>query len=249
MSICGGMIYVEDGVKKTEEYAPARKVHVELAFDVDPGQDADELIYQVAERANAKVSELLGCSTPARAVTVHTKVTDEPTEAQVFEAQKEALGKLTRPGLVEIKKQVLDKLKPAPHIVTPADVIASVMGDDVFTSVIGDAKARKAKKADVDPITGASPTSAPANAGPVVHGASASSAPASEKIISRDDLYKATSSANEVTRNPIEITRLVKKHSASQPEGKQSMNNIPVENRQAYIDDLDILKAAFGPAV
>jgi len=59
--ISGGLVSIEDGTKKSEEYAPARKVRVELRFDVEPnGTDGQDRLDVIAAIANAKVSELLG---------------------------------------------------------------------------------------------------------------------------------------------------------------------------------------------
>jgi hypothetical protein len=58
MSITNGSITIEDGLKAAEEYAPARKVSVTLAFaNDDPLVDA---LAAAAEVANAKVTEMLG---------------------------------------------------------------------------------------------------------------------------------------------------------------------------------------------
>jgi len=56
--ITSGTVVIEDGIKAAEEFAPARKVRVELSFDYD---DLD----RVAVIAQAKVSEMLGKSSGA----------------------------------------------------------------------------------------------------------------------------------------------------------------------------------------
>lgn len=62
----GGLVSVEDGVKSAEEYAPARKVRVEISFAEKPdGPTALELLDEAANVANAKVAELLGRTAPA----------------------------------------------------------------------------------------------------------------------------------------------------------------------------------------
>lgn len=55
-----GVISIEDGKKADTEYTPARKVRVELHFDVPEGQDADAAITQVSALADAHVRRLLG---------------------------------------------------------------------------------------------------------------------------------------------------------------------------------------------
>lgn len=58
--ISGGLVSIEDGDKKTEEYAPARKVRVELKFDAEPGIDGQNRLEVVAAIADAQVNKLLG---------------------------------------------------------------------------------------------------------------------------------------------------------------------------------------------
>lgn len=55
-----GVVSIEDGKKADTEYTPARKVRVELHFDVPEGQDADAAITQVSALADAHVRRLLG---------------------------------------------------------------------------------------------------------------------------------------------------------------------------------------------
>jgi hypothetical protein len=58
--ITGGVVSIEDGTKAKEEYSPARKVRVELHFDVPEDQDGKAYLDAVAAQAQAKVMELLG---------------------------------------------------------------------------------------------------------------------------------------------------------------------------------------------
>lgn len=61
MNITNGIVSIEDGTKAAEEYAPARKVRVELHFAIPEGtKDAEPMLTGVANMANAKVAELLG---------------------------------------------------------------------------------------------------------------------------------------------------------------------------------------------
>jgi hypothetical protein len=72
MTISGGLVSIEDGNKKAEDYSPARKVRVELKFDVPEGSDeAQRIVDDVARVANNKVEELLGRQ-PAAGTTTTT---------------------------------------------------------------------------------------------------------------------------------------------------------------------------------
>lgn len=59
-TITSGTVSIEDGLKAKEEYAPARKVKVELAFGVPDGADGTHFLNGVTQIAEAKVAELLG---------------------------------------------------------------------------------------------------------------------------------------------------------------------------------------------
>lgn len=59
-TINGGSVRIEDGLKAKEEYAPARKVAVELSFSVPEGQDGTTFLNHVTDIINAKVAEQLG---------------------------------------------------------------------------------------------------------------------------------------------------------------------------------------------
>ena len=51
---------IEDGVKAKEDYAPAKRVKVELRFEVAEGADAQDAIDKVAAIARTKVDQELG---------------------------------------------------------------------------------------------------------------------------------------------------------------------------------------------
>lgn len=77
MTISGGLVSIEDGTKKAEDYAPARKVRVELKFDVPEGSDEfQRIIDDVARIANNKVEELLG-----RKAAVEIEVVEPPKKS------------------------------------------------------------------------------------------------------------------------------------------------------------------------
>lgn len=61
-AITGGLVSVEDGTKSDQEYAPPRKVRVELRFDVPPefSGDPSEIVAKVGQLANNQVAALLG---------------------------------------------------------------------------------------------------------------------------------------------------------------------------------------------
>lgn len=73
--ITSGIVSYEDGRKAPEEFAPARKVRVELHFAFEPGVETiDDRLTSIAEMARKKVYELLGISAPVGAAPVATPV-------------------------------------------------------------------------------------------------------------------------------------------------------------------------------
>lgn len=57
-----GLVSVEDGKKAAEEYAPARKVRVDLGFSVGEGEDFQSIFDTVSQAAVNRVAALLGTS-------------------------------------------------------------------------------------------------------------------------------------------------------------------------------------------
>jgi hypothetical protein len=57
--ITGGVVSIEDGIKKSEEFAPARKARVELHFEVAEDADGKALLDHVTAIAEAKLNEIL----------------------------------------------------------------------------------------------------------------------------------------------------------------------------------------------
>jgi len=90
--ITGGLVSIEDGNKKSEDYAPARKVRVELKFDVPAGADADEILDGVSITANREVHQLLGHTPsdrvafvkPMRGATAEQAMVRESPEKSTF---------------------------------------------------------------------------------------------------------------------------------------------------------------------
>jgi len=58
--VTGGTIAVEDGTKAAEEYTPARKVRVELRFDIEDEKNPVNVISYVSTLASDEVDRLLG---------------------------------------------------------------------------------------------------------------------------------------------------------------------------------------------
>lgn len=64
--ITNGMVSVEDGKKAIEEYAPARKVRVDLFFSVDEGADEKAVLHDAFALADSQVKSALGQKAAAK---------------------------------------------------------------------------------------------------------------------------------------------------------------------------------------
>lgn len=76
--ITNGIVSVEDGNKAAEEYAPARKVKVEISFAVPEGEDGNHHVLLAGRVADAHVKRLLG-----REVTATEVVSSNPAKEAV----------------------------------------------------------------------------------------------------------------------------------------------------------------------
>jgi len=58
--ITGGTVAIEDGTKAKEEFAPARKVKIELSFSVPEGEEGQKFLRAVADVAEDQLRSMLG---------------------------------------------------------------------------------------------------------------------------------------------------------------------------------------------
>lgn len=90
--VTGGVVSVEDGIKKNEEYAPPRKVRVELHFALPEGTtDSQSYLDAVAAQADGKVREMLGQKASAAKPDLRSEGT-QPVK-QVGETDKDRAAK------------------------------------------------------------------------------------------------------------------------------------------------------------
>lgn len=95
MRVTGGMVFYEDGKKSDVEYAPPRKAHVELRFDVEEGADATAMLNHTSAACIAKVNEMVGLASAPKATRARTKPAEAapaPTEADKVAEKKAAVG-------------------------------------------------------------------------------------------------------------------------------------------------------------
>lgn len=163
MQITNGRVSIEDGKKAAEEYAPARKIVVELSFAVEEGSDPAIVLANVSALANREVASLLG-------KTVHVLQVKEtpaaPTEKVLdpktgeMKTSKKATAKIEAPKAPEKTKADLEReagltddsvIDTSPKATAPADDdLGDLLGDTAPAPVtdkeISDACIAKANK-------------------------------------------------------------------------------------------------------
>lgn len=135
--ITNGVVSIEDGAKASEEFAPARKVRVELTFATqeDGSESAAETLERVSQIANAKVSELLGRGTVlATGGTVQKVQTEKPAEKATTrkkKAETKPAGEKTKADLeAELIAELTGGTPPATQAAEPEpDGIDDLLGD------------------------------------------------------------------------------------------------------------------------
>lgn len=120
ITITNGSVSVEDGTKAGEEYAPARKVRVELSFDNPSGDD----ISTAGDLASAEVDRLLGRATAEKPKRQPRKA----AEVKPAEAPPPSSDPLE--GLGEVTAEPAPTETSAPAASAPAsDDLDSLLGD------------------------------------------------------------------------------------------------------------------------
>ena len=137
--ITNGSVTIEDGKKAAEEYAPARKVSVTIAFGVPEGQDGTKVLDYASAVAQSKVSELLGVPKPA-APEMAAKLADAgPGKAQArgkknTEAPREAPEAGSKADLEA--RAIAEASKPAEQPTVPVE-----RDDNDLSDLLGDTPA------------------------------------------------------------------------------------------------------------
>lgn len=118
MNITNGSVSIEDGQKAKEEYAPARKVKVDLSFTVEEGADADATVKAAGDLAQAHVHRLI--HTKAIPVAAHIAAA-APAQAQEVVPPKETAAAKKARIAAEAKPVLSDKDKLAQAQGLPVD--------------------------------------------------------------------------------------------------------------------------------
>jgi hypothetical protein len=211
--ITGGVISVEDGIKKAEEYTPARKVRVELHFDVPEGEDAQVQIDFVSARADEQVRKLLG------------KVNDKERLADAAGIGSTAQAAAAAPAKpVKAAGARTAATKPKPEPMHPAEALARTaeLQTAARAQLAAEEAARLNPPAEVDPF--------------------ATDEPVAE--ITDADLASAASKKAGEIKTPAPIKKLVGEFRPAGHSGQFSLQQIPRERRQEFLDKLAAVKAA-----
>ena len=143
-TVTGGTVFIEDGVKAKEEYAPARKVSVTLNFAVPENASAQTFLDAAATLADAKVKELLGRAATAKPVPPASAATPlaaapspAPSKTETAPAKPKA-AKSEKPAKVEKTKADLEKEMLAAASAPASEPVVAVDDDDPLGDLLGD---------------------------------------------------------------------------------------------------------------
>lgn len=100
--VTGGTVSVEDAIKHQgypdPQYAPTRKVRVEIIFSAPEGENADPHISKAGDKANAEVARLLGIKLHELPATTATVPTTRSRPASAKKAETPATPEAGKPA-------------------------------------------------------------------------------------------------------------------------------------------------------
>lgn len=217
-NITSGTIAIEDGTKAKEEFAPARKVKVELSFSVPEGQDGAAYMQGVARIAETKVQEMLG---RVAAKVVAAAADPKPVEVAKTEVETPAQKKKREAAEAKAAAAAAPKEKTKADLAREAGLPA---GDDELLEDEPTITAAGKVVADEDDLTDL------LGDAPLV-------------VVTDKQLGEAaqrkngTAKAADPNWAPVKIRELIAKFSTD-----KTINNIPAEKREQFLKELDALK-------
>jgi hypothetical protein len=219
MSITNGVVSIEDGTKASEEYAPARKVRVELHFDLPENcsiEDEQRSLDITAKIANAKVNELLGRSgksVPSATAAVVEKATDAILAAEGTKTLTDKDKLAEAAGVLHPAPTKGPKRKPKEAATEKAKEPEQTDLED-FTSV----PAAKAAEPDPDDLTTIVPT----------------------VEVTDQGLADAVQARNKAIENPVKIRTLIGTYNPD-PTKAFTLKEIAQAHRQEFLTKLAAL--------
>jgi hypothetical protein len=215
--VTGGLVSIEDGQKKAEEYAPPRKVRVELGFSVGEGEDFTTVFDIVSQAASTRVAALLNGTSLA----VVTNASGANAPAAETPPPKPRVRRTQ--AQIEADTAAANAAKKAAET-PPADTLEEP-GDDAGK---GAAEAPGDELGDLEDDFTVQPA-APAT-------------PATAEITDAD-LNSAVQKRNGELKSPDLIRGLIGEYNPD-PAKVFQLRQIPQEKRQEFLDKLAALKVA-----
>lgn len=217
--VTGGLVAYEDGRKAGEEYAPPRKVRVELRFDVEPGDNDQSILDRASSMAMSKVCQLLGLAKTA-------------TEVQV----QQTTGRMETAGERRATVPVDNTTASAPAGADPLDMGSAPAAESAKRTRRTKAEMEAAKMAEAPPApfpAGSDPTEVTGVEAPE---AATSAADPSVDITDRG-LLTAVTDINAKIKKAPEITKIILKYCPN--DGiPPSLKRIPESNRRTFLNEL-----------
>jgi hypothetical protein len=139
-NITGGLVSIEDGKKAAEEFAPARKVRIELKFDIPEGDETERVLDAVIALAQSRVASTIA-GTKAKAPTAAPKPVEPKPDAPATGKTKADLEAEMLAAASKPKKPPSAAAKPKDDEVLgsePTVVEAEKPAEDSLDDVLGD---------------------------------------------------------------------------------------------------------------
>lgn len=233
--VTSGLVSIEDGIKKSEEYAPPRKVRVELSFSVGEGEDFRSMFDNVSEAAAARVTSLLSGKNFRVVGGTHVILDGDPlpqdAEAPAAEAPK------TR---VRRTKAEIEAAKAAENVKDPAAISEDPTGGKEDVIHLPDETANP-------PANKPAAATDPAAIGDedfTIGGEDDEFVIEPEvAAISDADLNSAVQKRNAELKDSNVIRALIKSYNPDPTKAFQ-LREIPAEKRPEFLSQLAALKAA-----
>lgn len=219
--VTSGLVSIEDGLKRAEEYAPPRKVRVELSFGVGEGENYEAIFDTVSQAASNRVQSLLH----GPAISAVTSAAAEAGEPASPPATPPKRTRRTAAQIEADKAALLASETGASGDAPTSDDPAAIGGDDLTTAKVAD-------PADLSDLSefDVRPTEAPSGG--------ASPAPVTDA-----DLNSAVQKKNAEISDPNAIRALIGGYNPD-PTQVFQLRQIPADKRGEFLTKLAALTKA-----
>lgn len=224
-NITGGLVVIEDGVKAAEEYAPAKKVRVELKFDIPEGGDFGATFASVTRVAENWVALRLGRTVPS---VVETGRSPEPEASAAPNAE-------TAPRKRRTKAEIAADEAAAAQAAAQAKATETIQNSEEFDPTADNTPTTTQGSTDFDPCAAIEPETAD-DLDAILGGEATPE-------ITDADLNAAVQKKNAALQDPPAIRKLISEFNPD-PTKVFQLREIAASKRADFIAKLEALVKA-----